>query len=230
MVAEIHPRSIGRRKLGELLVEKLSDPVSDVAIAAAVHLATSGDPFAAPEPMHAAAGPVLEEFGLLQTGKGRVCGIARSFERLPGKKTPAMDWAAFFGKDYAAAERQAVFCNSNAAVDVTAWVNAMDVFNDLLLAALTGHDLAIGNYELGRVGSFVKEPTSRFAKSYPAVWRLTHELHAKRGESHLSHAWIKQGTTYIRPTSFIPYKYLKTAKPLILQAITELSVKFPPPK
>ena len=148
MVAELHQRSIGQRKLAELLVEKLADPVSDVAIAAAVHLATSGEPVAAPEPMHAAAGPVLEEFGLIQSGKGRVCGIARSFERLLGKKTPAMDWAAFFGKDYAVAERQAVFCNSYSAVDVTAWVNAMDVFNDSLLAALSGQDSAIGKYEL----------------------------------------------------------------------------------
>ncbi len=230
MVAELHQRSIGHRKLTELLVEKLADPVSDVAIAAAVHLATSGEPVAAPELMHAAAGPVLEEFGLIPSGKGRVCGITRSFERLLGKKTPAMDWVMFFGKDYKVAERQAVFCNSYSAVDVTAWVNAMDVFNDSLLAALSGRDSAIGNYELGKVGSFVKEPTSRFAKSYPAVWRLTHELHAKRGESHLSHAWIKQGATYIRPTSFIPFKYLKTAKPLILQAISELSVRFPPPK
>lgn len=226
MVAELHPRSIGQRKLGELLHEKLADPVSDVAIAAAVHLAMHGELVAAAEPMHAAAGPVLEEFGMIPSGKGRVCGITRSFERLLGKQTPAMDWATFFGKDYPVAERQAVFCNSYAAVDVTAWVNAMDVFNDLLLLALSKHDPSIGKYELGKVGSFVKEQTSRFARSYPDVWRLTHELHAKRGESHLSHAWVKQGATYVRPTSFIPFKYLKTAKPLVGKALKELAARW----
>lgn len=223
MVAELRPQTLGARSLGPLLADKLADPVSDVAVAAAVHLATLGEPVMLPEGAHAAAGPVLEEFGLIPTGRGRVCGIARSFERLLGKKSPAMDWAAFFDTDYPLVERHAVFCYAYSAVDVTAWVNAMDVFNDWLVARLSTRDPLIGTCKLGGLGGFVRAPTSKFATRYPAVWRMANEFHTRRGESHLSHAWQKDGATYVKPTSHIPYRYLRAAKPLILQALTELA-------
>jgi hypothetical protein len=226
LVATIDTPNEGQVKVSELLTDKLSDPVSDVAVAAAVHLVRRGDPIALPARVHSAAGAVLEEFGLIPPGAGRVCGITRSFERLVGKKLPAMEWVTFFGKDYSSVERQAVFCYSYSAVDVTTWVNALDVFNDWFVNALTGHDPSIGLCARGKLGGFVREPTSRFAKSYPAIWRLAHEIHSKRGESHLSHAWEQNGSSYVKPTSFIPFSYLRKAKPLIFQAMNEIAMRW----
>ena len=230
MVAELNLRSVGQRKLGEVLAEKLDDTVSDVAIAAAVHLAKHGEAIVVPKSMHAAAGPVLEEFDLIPSGKSRVCGIARSFERLLGKRLPAMDWALFFGTNYPLVERHAVICYSYSAVDVTAWVNAMDVFNDWLVSDLSIRDPSIGACSLGGLGGFVRASTSKFATLYPSVWQLVHEFHSKRKKSYLSHAYEKDGAQYVKPTTFIPFKYLKTAKPLILKAFMELSIRFPTTK
>jgi hypothetical protein len=230
LVAALTPPLVGQKRMRELLADKLSDPVSDVAIAAAVQFVRSGRSGPAvvlPGGVQSAAGPVLEEFGFVPDGAGRACGVARSFERLLVKKLPPMDWATFFGKNYVRAERHAVFCYSYAGVDATAWVNAMDVFNDWLLGALAGHDSGIGNYRFGKLGGFVKEPTSRFARKYPAIWRLASELHRKRRESHLSHAWEEHGGVLVRPTSYIPYRYLRTAKGLIEQGFRELAAAWP---
>lgn len=227
MIAGLNPRLVRRKRIKALLAEKLSDPVSDVAIAAAVQLVRVGGAMFAGDATQSAAGPVLEEFGLLPDGAGRACGVARSFNRLLGKKLADMDWPTFFGKDYAQAERQAVFCYSYAGVDATLWVNAMDVFDDWLLASLARHDPGIGNYQFGKLGGFVGSPTSRFARKYPAVWKLASEIHRKRRESHLSHAWQEHGGVFVRPTSYIPYRYLGTAKRLVEAALRELSGAWP---
>ena len=60
--------------LNTLLHEKLGDEVSDVAIAAAVHLGQQGTRVPAGQKMHTVVGPVLGEFGLLPRGLDpRVC-------------------------------------------------------------------------------------------------------------------------------------------------------------
>lgn len=211
----------------ELLTPRLADEVSDVAIAAAVQLSTLGAAIRPPAGMHPAAAPILEAFGVIPSGSVRLCGIRRSFDRLLGREVPQPDWAAFFGKDFVAVERHALFCYAYAVVDVTAWVNAMDVFNNWLLAGLAALDPGIGTYQHGKVGSFVRAATSRFASAYPAVWRLANDIHARRGESHLSHAWKQSGGVFVRPTAPVPYKYLKQAKPLVEQALRELGAAWP---
>jgi hypothetical protein len=153
--------------------------------------------------------------------------VACGFNRLLGKKLPGMDWVTFFGKDYIQAERQAVFCYSYAGVDATSWVNAMDVFDDWLLAALARHDPGIRNYQFGKLSGFVGSSTSRFARKYPPVWKLASEMHRKRRESHLSHAWQEHSRVLVRPTSYIPYRYLGTAKRLVEATLRELTRAWP---
>jgi hypothetical protein len=46
-----------------------------------------------------------------------------------------------------------VYCRALADTDISAWVNAMDVFDDLLLNALYTHDSSLGKYTLGQIGS-----------------------------------------------------------------------------
>jgi hypothetical protein len=227
LVAALDIKTVDPGRVDGLLVEKLKDGVSDVAIAAAVHLSSLVTTITPPKSMHAAAGPVLEQLKLIPSGAAEVCGIKRSFDRLLRREVAQPDWKALFGKDYPDVERHTVFCYAYSEVNVTAWVNAMDVFNDWLLAALTAHDARIGTYIQGKVGTFVKQPTSRFAKHYPAVWAMTSEIHRCRGESHLSHAWQQEGQIYVKPTKPVPYKYLRKAKPLVERALAELSSVLP---
>ena len=136
-------------------------------------------------------------------------------------KTPAIKWKSVFKKDYAQAERQAVMCRAKADTDVSAWVNAMDVFDDLLLNALYRHDASLGKYTLGRIGSVLNG--GRLQKGYPAIYALVEDIHARRAESALSHPMVKKTG---HPTKIIRYGYLKKAKSLIRAALAELAAKW----
>jgi hypothetical protein len=208
-------------------MDKLNDKVSDVAIASAVYLGQQGTAVPKDKTLHTVVGPVLGEFGLLRGDSTRVCAIERSFERLIGQKLPAVNWRRILARNYRRVERQAVFCYAYAAADTTSWVNAMDVFNDALLVGLSQRDGDIGTYQKGSVGSFVVSGSSRFALKYPYLYLMVKSIHDKRGESALSHAWQKSGTTYVKATSYIKYSYIGTGKKLIFQAIAELAKEWP---
>ena len=101
--------------------------------------------------------------------------------------------------------------------NVTAFVNASDVFNDRLLSCLYGHDATLGTYTLGQIGSVLS--SVRLRTRYPAVSQLCNGIHNERLKSSLSHPTVK---TTGRPTSRIPYRYVHTAKRLYSRAISEL--------
>jgi retron-type reverse transcriptase len=224
LVTALDSRAIPQPELNQVLFGRLNDPVSDVAVAAAVHLGLQGTLVDAAVSMHIAAGPVLSAFGVLDGEVSRACGIAHAFERLLGEKPHAVDWKRFFGKSYRHAEIKAVRW-SGYLTDATAWVNLMDVFCDLLLDALYRNEPSLGNYTLGRIGS-VLSAGGRLQRAYPRVFKLAHEIHEKRGESDLSHPKKRSGNTYIKPTSFIKYSYFKTARNLVRAALAELGLKW----
>lgn len=207
----------------ELLNELIKEPVSDVAIAAAVRLAILGSKVTAPHKMvQTSAARVLEAFRLVPKGAGAVCGIERYFRKLLQENPPAIDWKRFFGRDYRKAERQAVFCSGLAQANITAWVNAMDVFNDWLLYALFRRDKTLGSeYTIGKLGSMMHQ--GKLKTHYPAVQALVVEIHEKRGESSLSHPVKKKGGVIIKPAGLIRYRYIFRAKKYIDKAIKELA-------
>jgi hypothetical protein len=226
LVAALDSRFLPQPHLNELLLEKLSDDVSDVAIAAAVHLGLQGTKVPDGTPMQSAAAQVLAEFGLTDAGVARVCAVQRSFERLLGPTLPKVDWRGLFGRRYGRAERQAVLCYAYAAADATAWVNAMDVFNDLLLVALASRDPTHVKHTLGNFGS-VLPAGSGLALHYPALYRLVHCVHGKRGESALSHVVKRKGGVVMKPTARIPFRFLGQGKKLLRGAVAELARCFP---
>jgi len=123
-----------------------------------------------------------------------------------------------FGTDYRQAERQAVEMRALADTNTTAFVNAADVFNDLLLSRLHLHDSGLGVYQLGTIGG-VLNVGGRLAGAYPNVFRLCESIHSERLKSNLSHAITKKTG---RRTSRIPYAYLRKAKSLYRFGIGEL--------
>lgn len=134
---------------------------------------------------------------------------------------PKINWKSVFGGDYRTVEKHIVYARALANTNVTAWVNAMDVFNDWLLAALYRHDPSIGKYQLGHIGSVLSG--GRLKKKYPDVYALVDDIHARRLESALSHPTTKQTG---KPTKPIKWSYFKTGKKLLRAAIRELAAKW----
>jgi hypothetical protein len=216
--------AVARPLRAALLNERLQDPVSDVAIAAAVLLAVPvGNKVTVPHKLvQTGAAPVLEAFRMVPKGAGTVCGIERYFRKLLEGMPPAMDWKRLFGRDYRSAERQAVLCSGLAQANVTAWVNAMDVFNDWLLKALFRRDSTLGSvYTIGQLGSMMYQ--GNLKTNYPAVQALVVEIHEKRGESSLSHPVKKKGPVIVKRAGLIPFRYIFRAKKYVRKALTELA-------
>ena len=207
-----------------LLNERLQDATSDVAIAAAVCLAVPvGSKLTVPhKQLQTGAARVLESFRMVPKGAGTVCGIERYFRKLLQGNPPAMDWKRFLGRDYRSAERQAVLCSGLALVNVTAWVNAMDVLDDWLLKALFRRDKTLGGtYTIGKLGAMMHQ--GNLKTNYPAVQALVVEIHEKRGESSLSHPVKKKGAVIIKRAGLIRYGYIFRAKTYVRKALAELS-------
>jgi hypothetical protein len=210
-----------------LLNARLKDKVSDVAIAAAVQIALGAYRITVPPAsMQTTALRVLEAFGLVPTGTPGVCGIERSFRKLLGSKAPVVNWRTVFGSLHSQVERHAVWSSGHAGTNVTAWVNAMDVFNDFLLDALYKHDPTIGIYKFGTVGSVVGNTGTRLERKYPAVFAMVKGIHEKRWEGSLSHAWSRKGSKLIKPTRPIPYRFRFKAIKWIDAGLRELAIKW----
>lgn len=128
----------------EFLVNKLLHVYSeDVAITAAFKIYQNNLSVTPPQSnLHPSAAKILKEFGIIKRGPGKICGIKISFQRMVGNKKN-VNWKAYFGKDYSEAEKQIIFCRALAETNITAWINAMDVFNDWLLISLYRNDSSI---------------------------------------------------------------------------------------
>jgi hypothetical protein len=216
--------AVARPLRDELLNECLRDPVSDVAVSAAVRLAipVGSKVTVPPRQVQTGAARVLEAFRMVPKGAGAVCGIERYFRKLFLATPPAMEWKRFFGRDYRSAERQAILCSGFAQANVTAWVNAMDVFNDWLLKALFRRDKTLGStYTIGKLGSMMHQ--GNLKATYPEVQALVVEIHEKRGESSLSHPVKKKGAVIVKRASLIRYGYIFRAKKYVRKALTELA-------
>ena len=217
LVAALGTQRYGTTTLQGILNEALRDPNSDVSLAAAQQIADLNVTVLPPlRDVNVSAGKALRQLGVLRRVPGRSCGIEWSFTRFTGK-TSTLNWRAVFGGTYRHAEKLAVHMRALADTNVTAFVNASDVFNDRLLSCLYGHDATLGTYTLGQIGSVLS--SVRLRTRYPAVSQLCNGIHNERLKSSLSHPTVK---TTGRPTSRIPYRYVHTAKRLYSRAISEL--------
>jgi hypothetical protein len=162
---------------------------------------------------------MLKELGLMRRADSSVCGIRLAIMEMTGHDIP-IRWKKFFGKLYKRAEAQITTCKGYFKTDPTAWVNAIDVFNDLWLNALYCHDTTLGNYTLGKIGSVLK--STRLKSDYPAISKFANQLHEKRLESDLSHAEVKLTK---KPTKPIKFKWLRPGARLLLRGTQELQAK-----
>lgn len=160
----------------------------------------------------------MREVGLIHRSTVHHCGITYAFAKLD-KYIPNLNWKTLLSSRYAQAERQAIEAVSASGVNITGFVNLLDVFNDLLLGAVFQADGTVGTYELGNPGSVTHAPTSAFATKYPKTFALVREVHSSRYESMYSHPLIKKTG---KPTKKVSFKFLSKARKLIRESATEL--------
>lgn len=168
--------------------------------------------------MRRQAALVLKEFGLVRRAGGRVCGINASLSMLLSKEV-SMNWKGLFGARYRHAERQLISCRGYAGTDATAWVQGLDVFNDLLLDALHRADKTIGNYALGNIGGCTKSGPKALKAKFPHVLALATAVHDQRYRSDLAHPKVKSTQ---KATGRIPFRFIAQTKILLLKAIDEM--------
>lgn len=164
-----------------------------------------------------AAELLLREVGAIQRSTAAYCGIVHCLNKLDNRIASA-NWKKLFGPRYKQAEKQIVEVVAASSVNITNFVNLLDVFNDLLIDAVFQVDGTIGNYVLGKIGSALN-PNSRFSTKYPALFLLANEVHDRRYQSMASHPLIKRSGT---PTKKINFRFLSTAKRLLSNAVNEL--------
>ncbi len=204
--------------IAEKLFPKVKDSSHDVALAAGWK--TFVDDVAVPcqkRQLNPSGAILLKELGVIKRKTAGYCGIDHALKKL-NPKIPSVNWKKFMGKNYAQAEKQAIEVAALSGTNITAFVNALDVFNELYLDSLFTADGAIGGYTLGKIGSALA-PTSRFAVKYPAVYALAKEVHDARYLSMYSHPRV--GKT-AKPTKKISYRFLGEARSLLKAAVSEL--------
>ena len=160
----------------------------------------------------------MRELGMIRRSTAAHCGINSAFAKLD-RRIPAADWKNLFDTRYPQAELQAMETVAASGVNITGFVNFLDVFDDLLVDAVFQADPSIGSYTLGQIGSVLNAATGRFATKYPSTYALAKEVHERRYESMASHPLIKSTG---KPTKRIRYKFLPKAKQLLIAAVNEL--------
>jgi hypothetical protein len=219
LLLELRHSKVDPVRLTEILDRTVRDPGFDAALCAAYVAALRGiRPNTPVAQMTPCAKTVLREFGIIRRRRGSVCGIADSLSSLIGWK-PKVRWKPLFGASYGRAERQIVACRGYASTSATEWVNALDVFNDLLFHAVFTKDGGLGNWPAGNIGAALNSPASRFAKRYPRCYAYACETHDKRLESWLSHPTVRKTG---RKTGPLRFTYIRRSLGLLKAAIVEL--------
>lgn len=163
---------------------------------------------------------LLRELGMVQRSTAAHCGINTALAKMDNR-IPTANWKKLFDTRYSQAELQIIETVAASGVNITGFVNLLDVFDDLLVDAVYRADPSIGSYTLGKIGSALNAPTGRFAVKYPKTYALAREVHDRRYESMASHPLIK---TTGRPTKKISFKFLPTVKRLLRECVAELNV------
>ncbi|MEX2048514.1 MAG: reverse transcriptase domain-containing protein [Gemmatimonadota bacterium] len=213
------PATLGGSPIESILMLGVKDRARDVALAAAWKgYQLNHVPPGRRKTWNRAGELLFREVGLIKRSSAAYCGITQAFGKL-GPRIPALNWRRLFGSRYQQAERQAVETVAASGVNITGYVNLLDVFNDWLLDAVYRTDPTIGTYTLGHIGSVLGTPTSRFATRYPMTYAFAAAVHEQRYQSMASHPLIKHSG---KPTKRISYRFLGKSRRLLTSAAHEL--------
>jgi hypothetical protein len=169
------------------------------------------DPSLVPKPVkdiNPAAQRTLRAVGKLGRVSSNVCPIRARMVRTLGAPMSTVVWREVFdAKTYRLMIPRAAVWASYATSDPTAFVVLTDTINDIVLDALHKHDRSIGTYVLGKIGSAL-QPTSRFAKKYPKLFRIVERVHELRLSADLAHPVTRSTNAPTRRVAFRDMKRL----------------------
>jgi hypothetical protein len=223
LIEAMTPKFIGKPSL-EAIVNGIirEDEEGDVCMMAALAVNAWGIAVQPPtRELRRRAALVLRQYGHIRRASGRPCGVDHSLVQLLGPVVAGINWRAFFGARHKHAERQAVLVRALSGTNVTAFVPALDVFDDLLLDSLYQLDPSLGGYTLGKIGSVLS--STRLQTGYPRIHNLVQTIHDKRLESELSHPVVRRTG---KPTGRIKYAFLRQAATLLRAACGEIRARF----
>ena len=219
LVGRAQTDQVGTVTRDHVVQQGIKDTSHDVALVAGWKIFVDDIPVPKQKSQLNPSGAILlKELGVIKRKTAGYCGIGHALKKLD-PKISSVKWKKLMGRNYAQAEKQAIEVAALSGTNITAFVNALDVFNELFLDSLFPADGAIGNYTLGKIGSSLS-PTSRFAVKYPAIFALAREVHEARYLSMYSHPRV--GKT-AKPTRKISYRFLGKAKVLLKAAVCELN-------
>jgi len=113
-----------------------------------------------------------------------------------------------FGQHYDTAIQQLAEATGKLRASPTEWVNLIDPL--------------LGNYVLGNPGSVLRI-TGRLASNYPVISRVFTDVHEKRLESNLSHAYVRSTR---KPTRRIKYQEVQQLAQQLRYALHEAASKW----
>lgn len=212
----------GTGQVTAVLNHALTSDSNDVAICAAIEIVSRSLPMTVPIPSLNRNGAILlNTFGIIATIPRGRCGVSSSVAAILRTQVPEVNWRKIFGPTYATAERQAIFCRAYSRTDMTAFVNALDVFNDWLLTRIYEHDPTLGTYQLGNIGRILS--SARLMAQYPDVFSYVSSVHSNRLKSNLSHAKVRATG---RVTAPVRFSYLPVVQRFMRRAFKELKTKW----
>lgn len=209
---------LGEASLENIVNDRLRDREVDSAVVAAEICINENIAIAKPtKGINKAAQITLREAGMIgRTSKGH-CTISRVMTKMLGKKLKPVDWRKLLGKSYKVALRKVVALDGYSQSDPTGWVNLADVFIEHLLNELYRHDVSLGTYNLGHIGSVLS--STRLSSRNPKMLAAANAIHNARLQSYLSHPVIRKSG---KPTRRITYKEMESLQRKLRDGLIEL--------
>ncbi|GLC25775.1 hypothetical protein rosag_22880 [Roseisolibacter agri] len=225
VIAHADQRTIGHSAFDAVVQQSIRDSVADVALVGVELLLTHKLAYQPPlKSIHPAAQLVLRRAGRIGRVSTTHCAITRAMTDVLGRGVTHVRWRRIFdAKSYRLMLPRVAVWRAYSTTDPTAWVSLTDTVNEIVLSALFGHDPSIGVYTIGKIGSVLGSPNSRFARKYPLMYQAAEAFHELRLQADLVHPVTKATQ---RPTRRIRYKEMKPLKRLLADGYSELWLKW----
>ena len=148
LIDALNPVQLGANTLRQIVDAGVKDSGNDTALAAGWKgFEQTYIPLGNRTGWNKSAELILREVGLIKRSSASHCGINHALKKLD-PRISTVNWKKFFGSRYSQAERQIIETVAASGVNITGFVNLLDVFNDLLIDAVYKNDGTIGSYNL----------------------------------------------------------------------------------
>lgn len=162
---------------------------------------------------------MLKDTGYIKRSARRPSAINDCLKSITNRKIKKLNWKNIFGSDHKAAENKLQRAKTYSTTDMSAFVNIVDTFNDMLLQKVFDKDGSIGVYQLGKIGCHLYNRGTAFEQKYPLLFEYCSYIHELRLSCDLSHPIVKKTKKNTNP---IKYREIYKIRQLLADAMIEL--------